>query len=259
MRLLTPLILLLWLPALLPAQGLTAKITGPAVAPPTEFTRLHIETNAEQVRWRLLNSPKQFALEDGGKTLVFITAAEGSYQFVAILVKDAGKPSVEVDVAFHLLTISSQPGPNPPPGPQPLPPTPPGPLPPGPQPNPNPPNPGPPSFPDGQFAVSAKIYEWSQAVQSPGRATEAAALARSLRTVSARISAGTLGGASAILDALKESIAQTLGSNQQPWSDAVGKPLETTLKALYFGGKLKSNASWSTLINELALGLEAVR
>lgn len=145
------------------------------------------------------------------------------------------------------------------PGPLPSPPSPqppvPGPVPPVPAPTPGP--------VDGRFHVARAVWDVAKAVASPDRVSEAKQIALNFRTVAADVRGGKLNGS--LLKPQWMAISGALGTvnkpivDKQPAWKAAADQLADKIAELYGDDRLKSNADWADLFEEIATGLEAVK
>lgn len=188
-------------------------------------------------------------LESGRKCLV--TSVPGTYQVMLVAANGEG-----IAVGKWQVKIGGDvpPGPEPPPpNPQPVPPTP---TPVPPTPTPTPPTPAP--IPPGRFGIAAQVVTFAALVTSPNKKSEATALASSCDVLAARIAAGTLSGASAILKEFLKANEATLGTNLSHWS-GFGNKYSEVMSAAYKAGKLNTSDDWATWLRETAIGLRAIQ
>ena len=95
-------------------------------------------------------------------------------------------------------------------------------------------------------------------VTSPGKLTEAAALATGCDTLAARIAAGTLSGAPNILAEFLKANKAALGESFANWS-GFGAKYSEVMSATYKAGKLNTTDDWATWLRETAVGLRAIK
>ena len=134
--------------------------------------------------------------------------------------------------------------------------------------DPNPPIPGPgpgpgpkpvePVFPDGQFKLAKKAYDWAKQVNTANKNAEAISLSGAFSGCSAAIAAGTVKDVSSLLSLSRDSNRNALGSSADAW-----RPWFTSLKneldALYASGALKSLDDHNAAFSEIASGLRSVK
>ncbi len=95
-------------------------------------------------------------------------------------------------------------------------------------------------------------------MQSPNRATEAAAAAAGARVLAARIRAGTISGAAKILGEIVTANTAAFAADVPAWKPFTD-PVSARLKELFLSGHLATDADWAAVLDAIAAGLEAVK
>jgi len=130
---------------------------------------------------------------------------------------------------------------------------------PGPDPNPNP-EPDP-SFPDGRYKLSATVYKLANKNVPADAKNGAAEIAKSYKSISTRIAAGTLTKPEEILIEVTKTNKKALADVNIPaekW-DSFFTDLQEIVYALYTDRKLVNKDDFKAAFDEIALGLEKVK
>ena len=208
----------------------TAAILGPSVAQTGDLVVLAAnESEADHYTWTVVPPITQQRTMEGGKLLVLAPDTPGD--FVVVLATGGGKGGVAM--ATHALTVDGQgpPAPTPTPAPEPE--------------------------PDG-----ADWTQWTEktvvaTVASPGRASQAAALAGQLRSVAAKIAAGAIQTPKEARQELRAANVRALGSGAAAWSGFSVRFAEHCAE-LAASGDLKTLKQYQTIYVAVATGLDKV-
>ncbi len=224
-------------------------IEGPSQAIAGDMVILDATKSAgvKHFRWRLLSpviSGRKMMEVAADNKSVRLATYPGTYVVQLLVGNDEG-----VDATTHQVIVTGDCVPQP---------EPPVPVPPGPGPTPVPVPVPEPSFPPGQFSISADAYKWAMAVTAEKRADEAHAMATSCESLAAQVAAGTVKGDQTILNAIGAAFDAGVGSDAAAWKQFRSQ-LAERVKTIYFDGNRKGPMDWAPLLREVSLGLKAVK
>lgn len=207
-----------------------------------DFVIVMAKTDAKVVVWivpdlSVLSRVPPSELVDKNK-LIVACKRSGIHSIFAVAVDDEGRLSDQATVRINVKGGSPEPGPGPGPTPDVV-------------------------LPDGKYKLAAFAFNAAKSYvkDDNDRVAGAAAIAKSLKGIVARIAAGTIKDPETALAELEVANASALRDakvDRATW-DSWGTALQKEWFPLYQNGKMKTLEDFSTAFKEVATGLEAVR
>jgi hypothetical protein len=127
---------------------------------------------------------------------------------------------------------------------------------PGPNPNPNP-NPNPPAPPDGALGLIKVSRDGVAAVAlaADAKATQAAALGKSARSLASAVAAGGYASMAQVMAGWRDGNNAAVPGGSAAWAPW-GAAVSAAVEKLYRDGKMADKAAWAAAFYEIATGLD---